>query len=136
MAPFENDGKVMRSADAILSKKSSKRGLTRRPLFLVRVESLVCTVEIIGPSRSAGAGRDALPRVRRRAFIGREQHKKGENKQKGLQRPFQTRNAGRAGARTLPTSLARNACLTRNAESRGSASRPQRPRLIKSANPG
>ena len=48
--------------DAALSKKSSKRGLTRRPLFLVRVESLVCTVEMIGPSRSAGAGRDALPR--------------------------------------------------------------------------
>src|SRR5271165_4027847 len=54
---------------SLLSKKSSKKGLTRRPLFLVRVESLVCTVEIIGPSRSAGAGRDALqdalPRVRR-----------------------------------------------------------------------
>ena len=50
---------------SLLSKKSSKRGLTRRPLFLVRVESLVCTVEMIGPSRSAGAGRDALPRVRR-----------------------------------------------------------------------
>src|SRR5271166_4873960 len=52
-------------SDSLLSKKSSKRGLTRRPLFLVRVESLVCTVEMIGPSRSAGAGRDALPRVRR-----------------------------------------------------------------------
>src|SRR5271167_1472648 len=50
---------------SLLSKKSSKKGLTRRPLFLVRVESLVCTVEMIGPSRSAGAGRDALPRVRR-----------------------------------------------------------------------
>ena len=48
--------------DPLLSKKSSKRGLTRRPLFLVRVESLVRTVEMIGPSRSA---RDALPRVRR-----------------------------------------------------------------------
>jgi len=52
---------------SLLSKKSSKKGLTRRPLFLVRVESLVCTVEMIGPSRSAGAGRDALqdalPRV-------------------------------------------------------------------------
>ena len=31
----------------------------------VRVESLVCTVEVIGPSHFAGAGRDALPRVRR-----------------------------------------------------------------------
>ena len=41
---------------ALLSKKSSKNGLMRRPLFLVRVESLVCTVEMIGPSRSAGAG--------------------------------------------------------------------------------
>ena len=32
-------------------------------MFLLKVESLVCTVEIemIGPSRSAGAGRDALP---------------------------------------------------------------------------
>ena len=50
---------------SLLSKKSSKKGLTRRPLFLVRVDSLVCTVEMIGPSRSAGAGRDALPRVRR-----------------------------------------------------------------------
>ena len=45
---------------SLLSKKSSKKGLTRRPLFLVRVESLVCTVAMIGPSRSAGAGRDAL----------------------------------------------------------------------------
>ena len=50
---------------SLLSKKSSKRRLTRRPLFLVRVESLVCTVEMIGPSFFAGAGRDALPRVRR-----------------------------------------------------------------------
>src|SRR5271167_324335 len=50
---------------SLLSKKSSKKGLTRRHLFLVRVGSLVCTVEMIGPSRSAGAGRDALPRVRR-----------------------------------------------------------------------
>ena len=36
---------------------------------MLKVESLVCTVEMIGPSRSAGAGRDALldalPRVRR-----------------------------------------------------------------------
>jgi hypothetical protein len=40
-----------------LSKKRSKKGLTRRPLFLVRVKSLVCTGEMIGPSRSAaGAG--------------------------------------------------------------------------------
>src|SRR5271157_3854441 len=38
---------------SLLSKKSSKKGLTRRPLFLVRVESLVCTVEMIGPSRAA-----------------------------------------------------------------------------------
>ena len=60
----------------LVSKKSSKRGLTRRPLFLVRVDSLVCSVEMIGPSHSAGAGRDALPRVRRRASIGREQAKR------------------------------------------------------------
>ena len=32
---------------------------------MARVESLISTVEMIGPSRSAGAGRDALPRVRR-----------------------------------------------------------------------
>jgi hypothetical protein len=32
---------------------------------VLKVESLVCTVEMIGPSRSAGAGWDALPRVRR-----------------------------------------------------------------------
>ena len=47
-----------------LSKKPSKKELPKRPLFLVRVKSLVCTGEMIGPSRS-GAGRDALPRVRR-----------------------------------------------------------------------
>ena|SRR5271157_5818877 len=47
---------------SLLSKKSSKKGLTRRPLFLVKVESLVCTVEMIGPSRSAGAGRCAPAR--------------------------------------------------------------------------
>ena len=56
---------ILSTRDTLLSKKSSKRGLTRRPLFLVRVESLVCTVEAIGPSHLAGAGRDALPRVRR-----------------------------------------------------------------------
>ena len=44
--------------------KRSKKELPKRPLFLVRVKSLVCTGEMIGPSRS-GAGRDALPRVRR-----------------------------------------------------------------------
>ena len=54
---------LLRWAFPLLSKKSSKKGLTRRPLFLtVRVESLVYTVEMIGPSHSAGAGRDALPR--------------------------------------------------------------------------
>ena len=31
----------------LLSQKSSKKGLTRRPLFLVKVESFVCTVEMI-----------------------------------------------------------------------------------------
>ena len=40
---------------------------------MLKVESLVCTVEMIGPSRSAGAGWDALPRVRhctsRRFFL-------------------------------------------------------------------
>src|SRR5271166_3111444 len=51
-------------SDSLLSKKSSKRGLTRRPLFLVRGESLVCTVEMIGPS-PLRRRRDALPRVRR-----------------------------------------------------------------------
>ena len=54
-----------KSDHSLLSKKSSKKGLTRRPLFLVRVDSLICTVGMIGPSRSVGAGRDALPRVRR-----------------------------------------------------------------------
>jgi hypothetical protein len=40
-----------------LSKRRSKKGLTRRPLFLVKVKSLVCTGEMIGPNRSAaGAG--------------------------------------------------------------------------------
>ena len=46
----------------LLTKKRSKKEPTRRPLFLVRVESLVCTVGMIGPSHFAGAGRDALPR--------------------------------------------------------------------------
>jgi hypothetical protein len=45
-----------KSDHSLLSKKSSKKGLTRRPLFLVRVDSLICTVGMIGPSRSVGAG--------------------------------------------------------------------------------
>jgi hypothetical protein len=49
----------------LLCKESSKKGLAKRSLLLVRVQSLVCTVEMIGRSRSAGDGRDALPRVRR-----------------------------------------------------------------------
>src|SRR5580704_18162684 len=49
----------------LLCKESSKKGLTRRPLCLVRFEWLVCTVEMIGRSRSTGDGRDTLPRVRR-----------------------------------------------------------------------
>ena len=40
----------------LLSKKRSKKERTRRPLFLVRVASLVCTVGVIGPSHFAGAG--------------------------------------------------------------------------------
>ena len=67
-------------------------------MFLVRVESLVCSVEMIGPSRSAGAGRDALPRVRRRAFIGCEQAPKKASTGKEGCNGSQTRNAGRAGA--------------------------------------
>ncbi len=112
------------SASYCLSKKSSKRGLTRRPLFPLRVESLVCTVEMIGPSRSAGAGRDALPRVRRCTSIGLEQAgKKRRGQAKKGCNGLQTRNAGRAGAQ--PYHVAR------------AATRPlaQRPRLIKSANP-
>ena len=50
----------------------------------LRVESLLYTIEMIGPSRFARVGRDALPRVRRCMSIGGERaHKKGENKQKG-----------------------------------------------------
>src|SRR5271166_3139349 len=40
----------------LLSNTRSKTGLTRRLWFLVRVESLVCTLDIIGLSRSAGNG--------------------------------------------------------------------------------
>src|SRR5271157_2231972 len=77
---------------------------------------------MIGPSRSVDAGRDALPRVRRRASIGREQaHKKGENKQKGLQRLLDAQRRSR-GSASLPRHSRRNACLMRNAGSRRSAS--------------
>ena len=64
---FVNGTKVSRSARrcSLLSQKCSKKEPTRRPLLLISVESLVCTVGIIEPSHSAGAGRDALPRVRR-----------------------------------------------------------------------
>ena len=50
--------KLFRSSKNLpLSKKRSKKEPARRPLFLVKVESLVCTVEVIGPSHFAGAGR-------------------------------------------------------------------------------
>jgi len=69
---------------------------------------------MIGSRSSAGGGRDALPRIRRRMSIGREQ-------QKGLQRLTDSRRRSR-GSATLPRHSRRNACLTRRAGARGSAS--------------
>jgi len=57
---FSAGGVCTLGSSALLSKKRSKKEPTRRRLFLVRVESLVCTVEVIGLSRFAGTGRDAL----------------------------------------------------------------------------
>jgi hypothetical protein len=42
-------------------RQSSKKGLSRGLLFTVGVDPLVCIVEMVGPSRSAGGGGDALP---------------------------------------------------------------------------
>jgi len=55
---------LLRWAFPLLSKKSSKKRTNKKAFVsrLVRVDSLVYAVEMIGPSRSAGAGRDALPR--------------------------------------------------------------------------
>ncbi len=50
-------------AEKMVSAKQAKARARSSPpaVSMVRVESLVCTVEMIGPSRSTGAGRDALP---------------------------------------------------------------------------
>ena len=81
-------------------------------MFLVRVESLVRAVQMMGPSRSAGVGRDALPRVRRRAFIGREQlgEKKTRASERGLQRLADAQRRSR-GSATLPGHSRSNASL-------------------------
>src|SRR5580704_10062869 len=67
---------------------------------------------MVGPSRSAGAGRDALPRVRRRAFIGREPvgEKKTRASEKGLQRLADAQRRSR-GSATLPRHSRSNASL-------------------------
>jgi hypothetical protein len=64
---------------------------------------------MIGPIRSAGVGRDALPRVRRRASIGdvNKRTKKAPSSSKKSCNGFQTCNAGRAGAQ--PYQSRRNA---------------------------
>src|SRR5271165_779308 len=64
---------------------------------------MACTVEMIGPIHSVGAGRDAFPRVRRSTFtegaiMERNTIGTRERAWQKRQRRVETCNAGRAGA--------------------------------------
>ena len=89
------------------------RGSIGIPFFRSR------TVEMIGPSRSAGAGRDALRRVRRRASIKRNKLGKKETRasEKGLQRLADAQRRSR-GSATLPRHSCSNASLVARASVR------------------
>ena len=91
--------------------------------FLVRVDSSVCTVELVGPSHFPGADRDALPRVRHWMSMEREQaHKKGGNKHKGLERLPDAQRRTRRSA-SLPRYTHGTAAHTRIAQERVATSR-------------
>jgi hypothetical protein len=91
-----------------MQRKIQLRDRYGRLEVLVRVESLVCALQIIGPRRSTSDDRDALPRVRRHmprlSFLVPLRTRSWAM---GGSFPFS--DAGSRGSASLPVALSRDA---------------------------